>query len=255
MQIDFVKLRLELIGSKIPRPLSGTLSGHAAGEPFDKFVYGILKAEYPENVYRQYEYLNELFSNHPHLTSYESRANLIPSKALRTVILRGKKATQDWNLNNLFEEKQDDTADIIIKNENEFILLDIKTRNLSKSAQAPNIISSKKLAFLVRDLLVEKMTDSIQIKYIELDWILEGDSLVCKEVFIADLFKEKPENLYINWAAAMQLQFHVSNLEQDFSGTNKEWCLEYLKKFALSAKKRSNDMIEQYVKPFELFFE
>jgi type II restriction enzyme len=59
--------------------------------------------------------------------------------------------------------------------------------------------------------------------------------------------------LYINWAAAMQIQFHVSDLDQSFSGTMQKWAREYLKHFVTQAKKRANDMINKFVKPFEKY--
>lgn len=61
MFVDYEKLKTDIIGKSIPKPLSGTLSGHAAGEPFDKFVNQLIKNQYPEDTYRQYEYLNSLF--------------------------------------------------------------------------------------------------------------------------------------------------------------------------------------------------
>jgi len=67
------------------------------------------------------------------------------------------------------------------------------------------------------------------------------------------LFKAPPEQLYINWAAAMQIQFHVCDLEQTFSGTMEEWTKSYLKHFVKQAKRRADDMIEKFVKPFEKY--
>ncbi len=67
------------------------------------------------------------------------------------------------------------------------------------------------------------------------------------------LFKTNPSELYINWAAAMQIQFHVANLEENFSGTVDEWAKEYLKHFVEQAKKRADDMIKKFVKPFEKY--
>ncbi len=37
--IDFEKLKKKIQGRSVPKPISGTLSGHAAGEPFDKLVF------------------------------------------------------------------------------------------------------------------------------------------------------------------------------------------------------------------------
>jgi len=41
--VNYNNLLKTIIGSSVPKPISGTLSGHAAGEPFDKYVYSELK--------------------------------------------------------------------------------------------------------------------------------------------------------------------------------------------------------------------
>lgn len=43
MVTDLMDILNMMVGATIPRPLSGTLSGHAAGEPFDKLVYALIK--------------------------------------------------------------------------------------------------------------------------------------------------------------------------------------------------------------------
>jgi hypothetical protein len=37
--VDYKQLVSKIRGTSVPKPISGTLSGHAAGEPFDKHVY------------------------------------------------------------------------------------------------------------------------------------------------------------------------------------------------------------------------
>jgi type II restriction enzyme len=44
MKIDIQSLKLDLINTTVPKPVSGTFFGHAAGEPFDKHVYKFVKA-------------------------------------------------------------------------------------------------------------------------------------------------------------------------------------------------------------------
>jgi type II restriction enzyme len=39
MIVNYANLIKKVKGTSVPKPLSGTLSGHAAGEPFDKHVY------------------------------------------------------------------------------------------------------------------------------------------------------------------------------------------------------------------------
>ena len=97
--------------------------------------------------------------------------------------------------------------------------------------------------------------DTFTINYFEIDWDLEGDKLICTNAHNTNLFKAKPENLYINWAAAMQVQFHVCDLDQNFQGDMKQWAKEYLRHFVTQARKRSEDMIIKFVKPFEKYID
>ena len=255
MNVNYTELINNIIGTSVPKPISGTLSGHAAGEPFDKHVYIEIKKQLPVNTFRQYEYLNDLYSRNPEIIGVKARQELFNSPSVLFLLSRGKEATKKWTLENPFDEKQDDTADILVVKDGFYEVIDIKTRNLSKTAQAPNIISSFKLAQLCAIMLDNKEFDDLSINYFEVDWILEEDKLVCKNAHFVSLFKSVPENLYINWAAAMQIQFHVCNLDQEFNGTIEEWCKSYLKHFVTQVYRRSNYMIEKYAKPFEKYID
>jgi type II restriction enzyme len=104
-------------------------------------------------------------------------------------------------------------------------------------------------------MIDNKEFDNFTINYFEIDWVLENDYLICKDTHFAYLFNSNPADLYINWAAAMQIQFHVCNLDQTFSGTREQWAKLYLKHFVTQAKKRADDMITKFVKPFEKYIE
>ncbi len=253
MIIDYKILQKTIKGSSVPKPVSGTLSGHAAGEPFDKHVYSAIKKQFPKNTFRQYEYLNFLFSKNLSSVGFEERQQLINSPTVMFLLNRGKNATDKWSLENPFDEKQNDTADILVVKNGFYEIIDIKTRNISKSAQPPNIISAYKLAQLCAKMIDNNEFENFSINYFEVDWILENDLLVCKDTHYGNLFNADPSDLYINWATAMQLQFHVCDLDQTYKGTRQEWTKEYLKHFVTQAKKRSNDMITKFVKPFEKY--
>lgn len=248
--VDFGILEKKLIGCKIPKPLSGTLSGHAAGEPFDKLVYSEIKKMYPKNTFRQYEYLNDLYIKFPKVISLEDRELLFNSPTVMFLLSRGKNATEKWDQDNLFEEKQNDTADIIVVKDKFYELIDIKTRNLTKRAQAPNIISSYKLAQTCANMIDNNDYNSFSLNYFGIDWEMENNYLVCKNTYSKTLFKTNPSKLYINWAAAMQLQFHVEELDQSFIGDNEKWTREYLKFYVKNAKQRTKKMLDTFVKPF-----
>lgn len=240
-------------GRYVERPnkaSNGTLSGHAAGEPFEKLVYHELKRMYPNRIYKQYEYLNDIYLKHPKHITLEQRRALFDSPTALFLLSRGDSATKAWSPENIFAEKQDDTADILFCDNNIYDIIDVKTRNCSKKAQAPNIISAYKLANMCARMLDNEEFDNIRIDYVEIDWVEEGECLKCINAHHGDLFKANPEELYINWAAAMQIQFHVSDLDQNWSGTQEEWARHYLKVFVQSAEHRCKTMREKYVNPF-----
>lgn len=115
-RINYTKLLKELKGITVDRPnksTSGTLSGHAAGEPFEKAVYQKLKALYPKNIFKQYEYLNDLYLKNPKVLTLEDRNALFTSPTAHFLLSRGNSAIREWSPTNIFEEKQSDTADIV----------------------------------------------------------------------------------------------------------------------------------------------
>lgn len=74
-QIDYTELLAWIKGQVVARPnaaINGTLLGHAAGEPFEKTVFHYLKGKYPRNVFKQYEYLNDLYMKHPQSITYKT---------------------------------------------------------------------------------------------------------------------------------------------------------------------------------------
>jgi hypothetical protein len=253
MTVNYTELIKSLKGTSVSKPDTGTLAIHIAAEPFEKLVYSEIKKQLPNNTFRQYEYLNDLYSKNAEIKGLKARQDLFDSPSMSFLLSRGKKATKKWSLENPFDEKQDDTADILVVKDGFYEVIDIKTRNLSKTAQAPNIISAFKLAQLCTIMLDNKEFDNLSINYFEIDWLLEKDKLVCQDAHFINLFKSIPEKLYINWTAAMQIQFHVYELGQDFKGTIEEWTKRYLKHFVIQVYRRSESMIEKYAKPYEKY--
>lgn len=251
--LDFTKIINSMANQTVERPnksSAGTLSGHAAGEPFEKCVYHKLKQLYPNNIYKQFEYLNDIYLKHPKHISLEQRYALMNSPTALFLLSRGDKATKEWSPENIFEEKQNDTADILYYKNGFYDIIDVKTRNISKSAMAPNIISAYKPAKTCVLMIDNNEFDNISIDYIEVNWKEKGNSLTATKAFHGNLFKANPETLYINWAAAMQIQFHVCELDQSWNGTREEWTRHYLNIFVKSAKMRCKKMHDTYIKPF-----
>lgn len=251
--IDYTRLLDRVVGQSVERPnraSQGTLSGHAAGEPFEKLVYKLLGEEYAGMVFKQYEYLNDLFLKHPKVISVQERHALIDSPTALFMLNRGNSATRAWKPDNLFEERQSDTADILIHKNGYYELIDVKAHNKNKHSQPPNIISAYKLAQMCTLMIDNDEFDTLGIKYIGVEWEEREDRLVSTAACLSDLFKARPDTLYINWAAAIQIQSHVAGFDQSWTGSRKEWAVAFIKAFVDSAQKRIKKMEYDYVKPF-----
>lgn len=251
--VNYKAIIEQLRGSTVPKPLSGTLSGHAAGEPFDKHVYRLVKKQAPKQTFRQFEYLNDIFRKNPTVIGFKARQALFDSPTVMFLLSRGKTATEQWSEQQPFDEKQNDTADILVVRNGFYEIIDVKTRNIAKNAQAPNIISAYKLAQTCALMLENQEFTTFSINYVGVDWTLEGEKLYCTDAHAKQLFAASPAQLYINWAAAMQIQFHVADLDQEFDVSLEVWAREYLRHFTTQARKRANDMITKFVKPFEKY--
>lgn len=257
-QIVFEKLLDSLVGIRVDRPnkaTAGTLSGHAAGEPFEKYVYTYLKEKHPDKIFKQYEYLNDIYLRNPKHITVKDRYALLESPTALFLLNRGDKATKAWSPSSIFEERQNDTADILYYENGLYNIIDIKTRNVGKTSMAPNIISAYKLAQMCALMIDNDEYDSVDINYIEIDWHATGEYLECVHAHYGNLFKANPEKLYINWAAAMQIQFHVSDLDQTWAGSRKDWAVKYLQSFVKSAEARCRKMRETYIIPFLKYIE
>ena len=185
--IDYDSLIEELVGLVVERPNkadNGTLSGHAAGEPFEKLTYHLLKDKYAGKIFKQFEYLNDLYLKNPRNISVEARKALFESPVALFLLSRSDKATRDWNPENVFAEKQDDTADILWYDDGKFDLIDVKTRNMSKRAMAPSLrassmgtsrwscrgMSSRMRAFTMRSTL-RSSSGVTALKWVKSKWV------------------------------------------------------------------------------------
>lgn len=252
--VSFLNFLLDdLVGKSVPVPTSGTTSGHAAGEPFSGLVFSLLRDKFPETTFKQHEYLNSLYRNNPRAQNAEERHDLIKSKPAAFLLNRGKKPTAEWNISKPFEEKQNDTSDTLFIRNSEYHILDTKTSDLEKKPQPPNIISAYKVCQLCDSMITTNDFNSVVITYIGIRWQRISNKLICKESYIKDLFRIPPNELYINWSAALQIQFKVDSVSQSFAGNTRLWCRKYLEFFLGSAIDREKKFRKSFIQPFEKY--
>lgn len=250
IQLDYNTLVSQLVGASVSKPVSGNTSGHAAGEPFDQHVYRVLQTMYPGKVYRQYEFLNALYTKNSSAVTYEQRRDLLESPAVLFLLGRGVDSISNWSPTSLFEEKQNDTADILLNDGSEYEIIDVKTRSTHRAGQPPNIISAYKLAQMCAIMIDNDEFGSFNIAYVGIDWELRKDLLVCTKAYYKHLFLTPPSKLYINWTAGFQIQVAVSSLDQSYSKGTKQWAYDYIRNYVEKAKARIGKMEAQHITPF-----
>ena len=150
----------------------------------------------------------------------------------------------------MFKEKQNDTADILFIDDKVNTIIDVKTKNILKKGQPPNIISAYKMAHIAESIINNNDGNKIDINYIGIDWELNGNFLDLKEIVVRDLFKITPEKIYINWAAALQIQFDVSTIDQNYTKSKKDWASDYLKTYIKSIQNRKKILDKKFINPF-----
>ena len=170
----------------------------------------------------------------------------------KDILTLSKYPTAFYAFSSELMETEEDTADILYYEPGFYNIIDVKTRNLEKNAQPPNIISAYKLAQTCAYMLENEEFDTIRIDYIGVDWREDKatNKLVCEDAQHASLFKVTPSELYINWAAGLQVQFHPHSVDQSWDGTMADWARAYLRHFVASAQHRCDTMREKFIDPF-----
>lgn len=240
----------ELIGTTVPRP-SGQLAGHAGGLPFENLLEAKLEEKFPNRAYRQFKALNEHLLSVGYNANDTATALRFGSESINFLVSRGKQALAQWSSTKQFEEKQNDTAESIVFSEKgKFFssswvsLIDVKSQRTDRKAQPPNIISAKKVKDLALKALIDDSPINFEILYAGIQYTPTVENgievLRCTNTRCIDLMKVLPNSkqLYINWAAAMQIQFHPAEVNQDFDGSKREWFIGYLHNYANSLEHR-----------------
>ena len=244
MSIIFKESFFKELGTiELDKP-TGQLSGHNAGEPFSEKIYKFLKERKKENIFKQFEYLNKILKEN-------NKKKEFFNSTFGFIIHRGKKALKEWSEDKPFTEKQNDTADILYIDDKTNGIIDIKTTNIEKKGQPPNIISSLKVAKICKRLIENKDDEKIEFNYVGIDWQLKNNKLISHKISVIDLFKIDPKTIYINWAAALQIQFHVNKVDQSYTNNKIDWAKDYLKKFSSSGKERIISQQKNFIDPFK----
>lgn len=230
-----------LVRKSVPRS-SETLAGHAAGVPFEDLVHECLESFFEDRVFRHFDFLNKILEENPKVVTPDERSNLFGPRSLQFLLQRGVKAMEVWSEDNQFKVKQNDTAESVIlpskilqvkpTAQTPLILVDVKTQDSEKRAQPPNIISAEKVANACRICLEDGESFlPFDFVYVAIKWKATTKQLVCEEVVVKSLIRIPPGDLYINWAAAQQIQFHPFDVDQSFKKSGIDWAKEYISVF------------------------
>lgn len=224
-------------------------SGHRIATPLEEEVYDALSKTYPGLAFKQHEAVNEYLSE----TVVQGRVPdgfVFGNEAVDSLVNPGKKALSNWP-EELVPGKQSDTADIVLFSDSALFdgssvfLIDVKSHDLGKSDQPPNIMSARKLAKVAEICLSKNIDPNFSLYYMDLGYRKKDAGVVVEDVRMVDMMKIPPldyngkgKPLYINWSAAIQVQFRPSEVSQDFELSQKDWLAIFMKNYTSQKRDR-----------------
>lgn len=215
-------------------------SGHAIATPLEEEVYDALSKTYPGLAFKQHEAVNEYLSQA--VTRDKISDDFIfGNEAVDSLVNPGKKALSHWP-EKIVPGRQSDTADIVLFSDSALFdgssvfLIDVKSHDFGKNSQPPNIMSARKLAKVAEICLSKNIDPNFSLYYIDLGYRKKDAGVVVEDVRMVDMMKIPPldyngkgKPLYINWSAAIQVQFRPSEVSQDFQLSQKDWLAVFMK--------------------------
>lgn len=224
-------------------------SGHTVATPLEEEVYDALSKAYPELTFKQHEAVNEYLSQ----TVAQGRVPdgfVFGNEAVDYLVNPGKKALSSWP-EEMVPGRQSDTADMVLFSDSSLFqgasvfLIDVKSHDLGKNSQPPNIMSARKLANLAEICLSKNIDPNFSMYYVDLGYRKKDAGVVVEDVRMVDMMKIPPldynnkgKPMYINWAAALQVQFRPSEVSQDFELSQKEWLAVFMKNYTSQKRDR-----------------
>jgi len=234
------------VAGKKLRVGAGGHAGHAGGSLVEEAVRVALSKKLGGRVRRQHEVINELLEANEDVTGKTAREALLGGSAARAAL--GGRDLSKWSAGTPFEESQSDTADAILfagdeidMSDNAYALLDVKSGDLAKAGQAPNVISANKL-FRICLGAVEAGAMPFDIVYIGVGYRVSGNRLVLDKPRAISLFSIN-EDVYINWASANQLQFHPLEVDQDYKGTPLQWADRFIGSYVSAKEEHARKLV------------
>lgn len=224
-------------------------SGHTVATPLEEEVYDALSKAYPGLTFKQHEAVNEYLSQ----TVAQGRVPdgfVFGNEAVDYLVNPGKKALSSWP-EEMVPGRQSDTADMVLFSDSSLFqgasvfLIDVKSHDLGKNSQPPNIMSARKLANLAEICLSKNIDPNFSLYYIDLGYRKKAAGVVVEDVRMVDMMKIPPldynskgKPMYINWAAALQVQFRPSEVSQDFELSQKHWLAVFMKNYTSQKRDR-----------------
>ena len=223
----------------------GNLRGHAGSKIFEDDVLKQASAMYPGRTYRHYEFLNSVLKSNVDKKG-AAREELFGPDPLRYLLTVGKrKPLKDWRRlpkGKQVTEGQQDTADIVIASSQNLIeplvlpvaLIDLKVSDQETDGRPPNIISIEKLTQMAMRMGETRSFTCLELYYLGLEYSRDQTrrTATIQEARTIDIFKENPEEkqFVFNWTAN-QIQFHVSECNQNFGESRETWCRLFLQQY------------------------
>lgn len=106
-------------------------------------------------------------------------------------------------------------------------------------------MSARKLAKVAEICLSKNIDPNFSLYYIDLGYRKKDAGVLVEDVRMVDMMKIPPldyngkgKPLYINWSAAIQVQFMPSEVSQDFELSQKDWLAIFMKNYTSQKRDR-----------------
>ena len=168
------------------------------------------------------------------------------------------------------EASQQDGADMvlfygknIVEDMNKLIIINAKSHNKTKKSQAPNIVSVERLVAnqlaIIDNFPLDKEKQNKLFSYrkywiIAIDYIPVSDSSsesLVSHIHLKDLYKTDGRKIYINFAAALQLQKHPHDMPQIKSQSSNKFINDLLANLMINYSARINKKLQEYKENYQ----
>jgi len=207
--------------------ISRRAHGSAAGIPFEEWVVNALKS-CKLNAFLQEGFIEYVVKELPKSVPSSSIENIVfeetwwgsyvvSESQLKAALKNGKPTVYQQSLADVIVFYGSDVS----RDLNDVLIINVKSHDVNKQSRPPNIISALRVLEFGKDLLMKAQVyrcfiDKANIIFVGIYYSIEDNICHIKNIYVKDFFKLDVNKMPpINFDAAIQIQWHVGDMEEN----------------------------------------